>query len=87
MNDLTPELIADIEEVFLGHWDDDVMAIARQPYSPHALSAYAQQEIRRTGAAQSDENDVHPAPCWFPYYKPCTCFDGLGVDGNAGGAR
>lgn len=22
------------------------------------------------------EPDVHPAPCWFPYYGRCTCFDG-----------
>jgi hypothetical protein len=41
MSDLTPELIADIEEALLGHWDDDVMAIVRRPYSPHALSVYA----------------------------------------------
>lgn len=21
------------------------------------------------------EPDVHPGPCWFPYYDRCTCFD------------
>ena len=41
MSDLTPELIADVEEAFLGHWDDDVMAIVRQPYTAHVLLAYA----------------------------------------------
>jgi hypothetical protein len=37
----SPELVADVDEVFLGYWDDDVMAIVRQPYTPGALHAYA----------------------------------------------
>jgi hypothetical protein len=37
----TPELIADVEEAFLGFWDDAVMAIVRQPYTVGALHAYA----------------------------------------------
>ncbi|MEU6552043.1 hypothetical protein ABZ915_17430 [Streptomyces sp. NPDC046915] len=41
MTDLPPELIADIEEALLGDWDDDVMAIVRQPYTVGALAAYA----------------------------------------------
>jgi hypothetical protein len=24
----------------------------------------------------TDDEDVHPAPCWHPYHKPCTCFGG-----------
>ena len=39
--DLPPELIADIEEAFLGFWDDEVMAIVRQSYTVGALHAYA----------------------------------------------
>lgn len=41
MSDLSPDLIADVEEAFLGFWDDDVMAIARRPYTANALRAYA----------------------------------------------
>ncbi|QTD97034.1 hypothetical protein [Streptomyces cyanogenus] len=41
MSDLTPELIADIEEALLGDWDDDVMAVVRQGYVAGALTAYA----------------------------------------------
>lgn len=41
MNAFTPELIADVEDAFLGHWDDDVMAIVRQPYRGGVLLAYA----------------------------------------------
>ncbi|WP_265560717.1 hypothetical protein [Streptomyces hygroscopicus] len=41
MSDLTPELIADIEEALLGDWDDEVMAIVRQPYTAGVLLAYA----------------------------------------------
>lgn len=41
MNGLPPELIADVEESFLGFWDDAVMNIVRQPYMVGALAAYA----------------------------------------------
>ncbi|ARX81606.1 hypothetical protein SMD44_01004 [Streptomyces alboflavus] len=41
MSALTPELIADVEESFLGFWDDAVMDIVRQPYTVGALAAYA----------------------------------------------
>lgn len=41
MSDLTPELIADVEESFLGFWDDTVMGIVRQPYTERALLTYA----------------------------------------------
>jgi hypothetical protein len=34
-------LVADVDDIFLGYWDDDVMAIVRQPYTPGALHAYA----------------------------------------------
>lgn len=43
-------------------------------------------EASSKGGAQAhavQDDDTHPAPCWFPYYKQCTCFDGL----TAGGAR
>lgn len=41
MSDLTPELIADVEEAFLGFWDDAVVAIVCRPYTPGVLLAYA----------------------------------------------
>jgi hypothetical protein len=41
MSDLTPELIADVEESFLGYWDDALMDIVRQPYTGGAIVAYA----------------------------------------------
>lgn len=41
MSDLPPELIADVEEAFLGYWDDAVMGIVRQPYTVGALAVYA----------------------------------------------
>jgi hypothetical protein len=47
MNGLTPELIADIEEAFLGYWDDEVMAIVLQPYTAGALAAYARRAAER----------------------------------------
>ncbi|MGW5431843.1 hypothetical protein ACWET9_32290 [Streptomyces sp. NPDC004059] len=55
---------------------------------PAALDAlfcgwWEAEQDRKARAAQAEDDDVHPAPCWFPYHKPCTCFDGL----NAGGAR
>ncbi|MFJ7176470.1 hypothetical protein ACIQXA_08680 [Streptomyces massasporeus] len=37
----SPELVADVDEVFIGYWDDDVMAIVREPYTPGALRAFA----------------------------------------------
>lgn len=37
----SPELVADVDEIFLGHWDDAVMAIVRQPYTAGALHAFA----------------------------------------------
>lgn len=41
MSATTPELIADVEEAFLGFWDDTVMAIVRRPYTVGVLLAYA----------------------------------------------
>lgn len=41
MSTPTPDLIADVEEAFLGYWDDEVMAIVRQPYTVGAIHAYA----------------------------------------------
>lgn len=41
MNNLPADLIADVEESFLGYWDDDLMSIVRLPYSFRALVAYA----------------------------------------------
>ncbi|MET9445028.1 hypothetical protein [Streptomyces sp. NPDC006610] len=38
------QLVADVEEVFLGWWPDDVMAIVRQPYTPGGLAAYAHRD-------------------------------------------
>jgi hypothetical protein len=37
----SPDLIADVDDVFLGWWDADVMAIVRQPYTAGVLLAYA----------------------------------------------
>ena len=44
MSSLPPDLIADIEEALLGYWDDEVMAIVRQPYTVGAIHAYAHRE-------------------------------------------
>lgn len=41
MTDLPPDLVADVEEAFLGFWDDAVVAIVRGPYTPGVLLAYA----------------------------------------------
>ncbi|MWA08840.1 hypothetical protein [Streptomyces sp. BA2] len=41
MSALTPDLIADVEESFLGFWDDALMDIVRQPYTECALRVYA----------------------------------------------
>ncbi|CAL9368610.1 hypothetical protein [Streptomyces sp. enrichment culture] len=38
------ELEAAVDEVFLGWWPDDLMAIARQPYEPGAITAYAYRD-------------------------------------------
>lgn len=41
MSTPTPEMVADIEGVFLGFWDDAVIDIVRQPYTGGVLLAYA----------------------------------------------
>lgn len=41
MSDLSPALVADVEEVFLGYWPDELMSIVRPPYRFGALYAYA----------------------------------------------
>ncbi|WP_282084038.1 hypothetical protein [Streptomyces tendae] len=38
------ELEAAVDEVFLGWWPDDLMAIVRQPYEPGAITAYAHRD-------------------------------------------
>lgn len=38
------ELAADVDDVFLGWWPDDLMAIVRVPYSPNVLLAYAHRD-------------------------------------------
>lgn len=53
MTAATPELIADVDEVFLGWWDADVMAIVRRPYTAGVLLAYA---WRDSGAHIPAEN-------------------------------
>ncbi|MEU5900660.1 hypothetical protein [Streptomyces venezuelae] len=55
MSTCPPELVADVDEVFLGWWDDEVMAIVREPYTVGAITAYA----RRDGGAYipSDDED------------------------------
>jgi hypothetical protein len=40
----SPELEAAVDEVFLGWWPDDLMAIVRQPYEPGAIAAYAHRD-------------------------------------------
>ncbi|MFE6429345.1 hypothetical protein [Streptomyces rochei] len=44
MNAPDVELTAAVDEVFLGWWPDDLMAIVRQPYQPGALAAYAHRD-------------------------------------------
>jgi hypothetical protein len=38
------ELVADVEEVFLGYWPADLMAIVRAPYRSGVLLAYAYRD-------------------------------------------
>ncbi|GAA4824054.1 hypothetical protein [Streptomyces ziwulingensis] len=38
------ELVADIDEVFLGYWPEDLQAIFREPYSPGVLLGYAHRD-------------------------------------------
>lgn len=42
--DASPEMVAEIDEVFLGWWPDDLMGIVRQPYTPGVLAAYAHRD-------------------------------------------
>jgi hypothetical protein len=35
------ELAASVDDIFLGWWPDDLMAIVRAPYTGGALAAYA----------------------------------------------
>jgi hypothetical protein len=39
-----PELVADVEEAFLGYWPKDLAAIFTRPYKPGAITAYAHRE-------------------------------------------
>ncbi|MCX4232054.1 hypothetical protein [Streptomyces ortus] len=41
------DLVADVDDIFLGHWSDDLMAIVRAPYSPNVLLAYAYRDNAR----------------------------------------
>lgn len=38
------ELAASVDDVFLGWWPDDLMAIVRAPYTDGALAAYAHRD-------------------------------------------
>lgn len=40
----SPELAADVDEVFLGYWPDDLMAIVRAPFRHGVYVAYAHRE-------------------------------------------
>lgn len=44
MDDLDPQLVADVDDVFLGWWPDDLMVLVRGPYEPGALAAYAHRD-------------------------------------------
>lgn len=48
---ITPELVADVEEAFLGYWPQDLADIFKQPYQPGLLAAYA---YRNGGAHMPD---------------------------------
>ncbi|MFK8850469.1 hypothetical protein [Streptomyces sp. Ac-502] len=50
-----PALVADIDEIFLGYWDDAVLDLVRDGYRPCALQIYA----RRHGSA-ARENEPEP---------------------------
>jgi hypothetical protein len=39
-----PELVADVEEAFLGFWPQDLVAIFKRPYKPGALIEYAYRD-------------------------------------------
>ncbi|MCF0086699.1 MULTISPECIES: DUF4982 domain-containing protein [unclassified Streptomyces] len=39
-----PELVADIDEAFLGYWPEDLADIFTRPYEPGALTAYAYRD-------------------------------------------
>jgi hypothetical protein len=38
------ELAASVDDIFLGWWPDDLMAIVRAPYTKRALVAYAHRD-------------------------------------------
>jgi hypothetical protein len=46
-------LVADVDEVFLGWWPDDLMAIVRAPFEPGAYIRYA----HRDGGAHLPESE------------------------------
>ena len=40
----SPELAADVDDVFLGWWPDGLMWLVRRAYQPGALLAYAYRD-------------------------------------------
>lgn len=40
----SPELVTDVDEIFLGWWDADVIAIVCQPYRAGVFLAYAHRD-------------------------------------------
>ncbi|WP_030670587.1 hypothetical protein [Streptomyces rimosus] len=50
-----PQLVADIDEIFLGYWDTAVLALVHADYRPRALQSYARQH----GSA-ARENEPEP---------------------------
>jgi len=44
MDGIDPQLAADVDDVFLGWWPDDLMDVVRGPYEPGALAAYAHRD-------------------------------------------
>ncbi|RRQ81508.1 hypothetical protein [Streptomyces griseofuscus] len=68
-------------------WGVDVLDIARAAWDclPEAVRGEAldalfygwweAEQDRRARAEQAEDDETHPAPCWYPYHKPCTCFD------------
>lgn len=43
----SPDLVADVDAVFLGWWPDDLMRLVRAPFRHGVLVAYAHRESGR----------------------------------------
>ncbi|MFH9426379.1 hypothetical protein [Streptomyces sp. NPDC017529] len=65
-----PELVADIDAVFLGYWDDALLDLFTADYRPHALQTYAHQH-----GSQTRETEPEPDADADPPARTCQSGD------------